>query len=308
MVNQNAINNTLSIITSSKKPLIVIVSAIGRKGFPFATDTLIDSIGENKLSNKEYDRLISLGEIYSSVFLSNICRKRGINSYAVSYLEIGLECNEEFGKGRVDLLSNEQLNKLLLEHDVLILPGFIGATKYNEVITFGRNTSDYSAILIACMYKERQVYIYKDVDGVYPTSINSLNNKLEPYSNLSYEEMIALCDIGFKVVNRKAIEEARNNNIKINIINHVTRKEGTEISQIEANRKMLGFNIVGDEILVASLNPKEIESEISILFKTQHIFIKESNICNRMLRYKLNINQLMIVKQLFFNYFLVKRT
>ena len=65
------VDNVCSVIEREEKPLLVVASAIGRKGFPFATDTLIDSIKESYLSKKEMDRLLSLGEIYSTIFLTN---------------------------------------------------------------------------------------------------------------------------------------------------------------------------------------------------------------------------------------------
>lgn len=306
LLNQNSIDNTLSIIVSMKKPLLVVVSAIGRKGFPFATDTLIESIGEKYLSNKEYDRLISLGEIYASLFLSNLCKKKGVKSYAASYLELGLLANGNYGNGRIDIVNNSCLDELLKRHDVVIVPGFVGYTKENEIITLGRNSSDYSCVLLASVFKEKSVYLYKDVKGIYPTSINTLNNKLRHYERLSYDEMLSLCDIGFKIVSKKAVEEAKNSNIDIVIVNQSTRVEGSIIGTLDSKNKLLGFNIVYDEILVASIKPDELFRELEILFKSQHVFIKEYKIYDNYLMIKVNVNQMMIIKQLFCNYYLVK--
>ena len=188
----------------------------------------------------------------------------------------------------------------------MIVPGFVGYTKENEIITLGRNSSDYSCVLLASVFKEKSVYLYKDVKGIYPTSINTLNNKLRHYERLSYDEMISLCDIGFKIVSKKAVEEAKNSNIDIVIVNQNTRVEGSIIGTVDSKNKLLGFNIVYDEILVASIKPDELFRELEILFKSQHVFIKEYKIYDNYLMIKVNVNQMMIIKQLFCNYYLVK--
>lgn len=306
LLNQNAIDNTLSIIVSLRKPLLVVISAIGRKGFPFATDTLIESIGEKKISPKEYDRLLSLGEIYASIYLSNLCKKKGIKSYAASYLEIGMLSNEEYGNGRIDGINSSCLDYLLKKYEVVIIPGFVAHTGDNEIITLGRNTSDYSCVLLASVFKEKNVYLYKDVRGIYPTSINSINNKIRFYERLSYDEMISLCSIGFKVVSKKAVEEAKNSNIDIVIVHQNTRQEGSIIGNIESKNKLLGFNIVYDEVFIASIIPDELYKELELLFKTQHIFIKEYKIYVNYLTIKINVNQMMMVKKLIYNLYLDK--
>ena len=79
------INNAIEIINSYQDKVVVIISAIGRKGFPYSTDTLIDLLKGNYLSNKEMDRYLSIGETYASLILSNELNKRHINSYSASY-------------------------------------------------------------------------------------------------------------------------------------------------------------------------------------------------------------------------------
>ena len=118
--------------------------------------------------------------------------------------------------------------------------------------------------------------------------------------------MLSLCDIGFKIVSKKAVEEAKNSNIDIVIVNQNTRVEGSIIGTLDSKNKLLGFNIVYDEILVASIKPDELFRELEILFKSQHVFIKEYKIYDNYLMIKVNVNQMMIIKQLFCNYYLVK--
>lgn len=300
---QVLLENAVGIITSLKKPLIVVVSAIGRKGFPFATDTLIDSLKERKISDKEFDRLLALGEIYASIYLSNACNKNNIKAYALSYHEVGINCDNKYGDGRVDSLCNNEIIELFKEYDVIIVPGFIGASKENEVITLGRNSSDYSAILFASIFKEDKVILYKDVNGIYPTSINSINMKLSPYKNISYDEVKSLYDIGFNVVCQKAIEEAKKNNIKILISNYLTKQEGTCISNVGCNKKILGFNINYDEVKISTLNPELLINELDVMFKMNHIFRKEMEIKSNHIIFKISPNQSVIIKQVLLKYY-----
>lgn len=294
------VQNAIGIIKNYKSEVLVVVSAIGRKGFPYATDTLIDSLKEHYLSIKEEDRLLSLGEIYSSIFLSNCLNKEGIKAYACSYLELGFECDDSFNNGNILNVNEDKIKELFKRYRVLIIPGFIGKTKDNEVITLGRGTSDFSATRLAHVFQEKTVYLYKDVDGVYPTMfINMI--RMKAYDFLSYDEMLSLIDIDFNIVNKKAIIDAKKNDIEVMIINYLTHFEGTKISSKASGRKIIGFNVQHNEVKIASLKVNEAKEEVDILLKSHHIYAKEEEIFDTYFSLKIVTSQLLLVRQLLLN-------
>lgn len=288
------VNNVLNIIKKEEKPLIVVVSAIGRKGFSFATDTLIESIKEQHLSNKEMDRLLSMGEIYSSLFLSNYLNKNEVKAYSLSYLENGIEVDE---KGNLISLNDEYFIKYFKENDVLVVPGFIASDQNKEVVTMGRGTSDFTAILLGELFKEKKVILYKEVDGIYPTLFVNLL-RIKPYTNLSYKEVLSLVDIGYSPVNKKAIEEAQRENIVIEIKNFIENDSKTLISNIESKNKVIGFNVDNNLIKIATFYKEEIKKELFDLLKLYHIYIKEDLEGENFFSFKINSSQILLFRQI----------
>lgn len=288
------VNNVFNIIKKEDKPLIVVVSAIGRKGFPFATDTLIDSIKEQYFSKKEMDRLLGIGEIYSSLFLSNYLMKNGLDSYSMSYIENGIEVDEN---GNIYSLNDECYINYFKEKDILIVPGFIASNSKNEIVTMGRGTSDLTTILLGELFKEKRVTLYKEVDGIYPTLFINLL-KIKPYEYLSYKQVLALIDIGFSPVNKKAIEEAERENIEIEIKNFIENNNRTLISNIESENKVIGFNVDNNLIKIATFYKEEIKRELFELLKLYHIYIKEDQEGENYFSFKINASQILMFRQI----------
>ena len=288
------VNNVYNIIKKEEKPLIVVVSAIGRKGFPFATDTLMESIKEQYFSNKEMNRLLSMGETYSSLFMSNYLNKNEVKAYSLSYLENGIEVDEN---GNLISLNDEFYKKYFKENDVLVVPGFIASDKNNEVVTMGRGTSDLTAILLGELFKEKKVTLYKELDGIYPTLFVNLS-RIKPYNNLSYKEILALIDIGYFPINKKAIEEAQREKIEIEIKNFIENDNRTLISNIDSKNRVIGFNVDNNLVKVATFYKEEIKKELFDLLKLYHIYIKEDLEGENFFSFKINTSQILLFRQI----------
>lgn len=296
------VENACEIINLESKPLVVVVSAIGRKGFPFATDTLIESIKDKKISDKEFSRLLGLGEIYSTLFFSNELLKRKINSYALSYLELGIDSNDEYLDAKVLCTDSKNIEFFSKKHDVLIVPGFIGKTKENEITTLGRGTSDLTAVLLAKVLKENEIILYKDIDGIYPTMYINLS-KIEPYKYISYDEVLALINIGYSPINKKAIEEAKLDNILIKIKNLIYSSRQTIVSDKSSQNRIIGFNVDNNKIMVATLYVDEIKNELFNKLKEFHIYVKEDEIGPNYFSFKLNASQVLMVRQVLLKHY-----
>lgn len=290
------INNAINIVNSFQSKVVVVISSIGRKGFPYATDTLIDSLKGSYLSLKEMDRLLSLGETYASLLFSNELNKRHINGYSLSFKEIGINCNKNYSCGDVISLNKEKLKSFFNKYQVVIIPGFIAKSNEGEVITLGRGTSDYTAIIIAKMLEEKEVILFKDVDGIYPTIQYPLT-RLKCYEKLSYDEMISLCDISYLIVNRKAIEESKKSQINIVIKNFIINDNQTLISNQSSGRKVVGFNLINNNYLIATNYQDEVINELDEIFKKHHIFIKGFEKCQSHILFSFVQSQGLLIRQ-----------
>lgn len=298
------VNNAIEIVRNMNDKVVIILSAIGRKGFPYATDTLVNSLKDKYISNKELDRLLAIGETYSSVFFSNELNKNKIKAYSLSYLELGIKCDNNYTLGKVVSLDTKVINQLLDKYDVLVIPGFLGCSDDNEIISLGRGTSDYSALLLADSLKQNEVTLFKDIDGIYPTIQYPLA-KLKCYQNLSYDEALALCDINFPVVNKKALITAKEKGIKIIVRNFILNSNQTIISSISSSKKVLGFILFNNQYSLATFNPQEVMNELDEKFKKSHIFIKNYVINKQCLSFLISSSQALLIRtiilKLFFN-------
>jgi aspartate kinase len=305
LLNKELLSNALNIIKSFPFPLIIVVSAIGRKGFPYASDTLLNSIETSFISLKEDDRLMSIGEIYASIYLSSFLNKNHIKSYALSYLENGIITDETYTNGHIISLNDSSIKSLLNEYQVLIIPGFIGTTKEHEIITLGRGASDLSAILVALMLKEKEIILYKDVEGIYPCFPHS---NLPYYCYLSYEEAIALSHIGYQIINLKALEVAKIHQITIKVFFLKDNTLKTTISSLPSNKDLLGYYFDYNIIKCATFNPLKLKNQLNQILSNKHLFIKEEVIEKNIYSFKININQTFQFKKILNDIFLERVT
>ena len=286
---------TKDIIDSFVGKKIVICSAMGREGFPYSTNSLNKICSENYISLKERDRLLANGEIISSIRMSYILNKNMIKSYALSYLELGIICDDNYSNGNIIKLE-KNFEKYFDEFDVLLIPGFIGKTNSQEIITLGRGNADLSAVVYAHICKINRVFLYKNVEGVFHTAPN-VYKKLDKYDYLSFEEMILLNDIGFGIVSKSALKYAKYNNVEILIKCFENNSTGTIISKKEKNDIFLGFNIIDKCVKVASFKIIEVSNKIKEELSKVHIFIKNEIIKENIYCFEINQSILSNVKK-----------
>lgn len=285
----------LSIIKKYKGKIIIICSAMGRDGFSYSTNELEKLINIEKVSLKERDRLLSCGEIISSIRLSSLLNENGIKTYSLSNREINIMCDNNYGDGRV--LSNLDIHKWLEIYDVIIVPGFVGISEEQEIITLGRGNSDYSAVLVADKFNIKEISLYKDVDGVSHTP-PKLNTKMIWFDYISYDEMLALEKIGINIVSKKALIFAKEKNIKIYIKNYNTDIIGTIISSEISKEAIIGFNIIGKIIKVATFYPNIIKDILFNELNKVHIFAQNIKVGNNYFSFEVSKSILNNVRKL----------
>lgn len=275
---------------------VVITSAMGRMGFPYSTDSLL-LLTNNNISLKEQDRLLACGEIISSIRMSEVLNENHIKAYSLSFSELGINCNDDYSHGKVVFLNNEKILSKLKENDVLLCPGFIGKSLDNEIITLGRGNSDFSCVLIGKMLKQKLVYLYKNVDGVYHTH-PSVYKQFMLYDYISYEEMLLLNQIDFNIVSLSCIEFAKKNHITIEIRNYLTNKLGTLISSKRKNDLIIGFNIIDKTVKIASFNCLKVQEILKDELLKNHLFIKNEIIDNNKYCFECSKSIILMVKKI----------
>lgn len=285
-------NNRDYIIEIVKKrkdeKVLIVCSAMGRIGFPYATDTLLSLIEKEKITINEVSRLLSCGEVISGVVLSNDLNKQGIKSYALSIEEAGMH-NQS--------VDNRLILKLFRKYDVLIMPGFLYLNDNNEIRTFARGGSDLSAVICAKSLDLKEVTLYKDVDGIMPYVFPGFKQATE-FDFLNYQDALALCSIGYKVIQKEALEYARKNEIEIVIKNYVNDYQGTNIGTNYPSVDIIGVSFSKDSLFVATRKIEKYKKALENCFLEKHLFVKKLTIQKTCLIFQFGINQLQIAKKL----------
>ncbi|HSQ33677.1 MAG TPA: aspartate kinase, partial [Peptostreptococcaceae bacterium] len=222
--------------------LVMVVSAMGRKGAPYATDTLIDLCkkANEELSPRELDMIMSCGEIISGTILVHLLKSKGIDAVFLSGQQAGILTNGRFGDSRIVDIKPERINKEISSGKVVVIAGFQGATEDGEITTLGRGGSDTSAVAIGKALECKIVEIYTDVDGIM-TAVPRVEPDARLLNHINYYEIFQMADKGSKVIHPRAVEIAKSGNITLKIKNTLNPDyEGTSISGISPKFEVLG--------------------------------------------------------------------
>ncbi|MBE6081701.1 MAG: aspartate kinase [Tissierellaceae bacterium] len=214
--------------------VVVVVSAMGRKGSPYSTDSLLDLINKEALNPREIDLLLSCGEIISGVTLSSMIREKGYKAKVLTGRLAGIKTNDNFGNAEVLDVDPSNIINSLKDGNIVIVAGFQGVNSNGEITTLGRGGSDITAVVLGKALHCNQVEIFTDVDGVMTADPNIVENA-KVIKTMCYSEVYQLAENGAKVIHPKAVEIAQQSNISLVIKNTFTDSEGTIIEKADTN-------------------------------------------------------------------------
>ncbi|MEC5422639.1 aspartate kinase [Virgibacillus sp. C22-A2] len=225
-----------------KYKLVVVVSALGRKPDPYATDTLLGLVDfpANQNSNRELDMLLSCGEIISAVVLSNELQKKHINATTLTGAQAGFVTTEEFNKAKIKEVNPERILKEFEKNDVVVVAGFQGQTTTGEITTIGRGGSDTTAAALGAALQAERIEIFTDVNGIM-TADPRVVDSARPLEIVTYTEICNLAYQGAKVIHPRAVEIAMQAKIPMRIRSTYTKDLGTLITTSRAQE--LGMDI-----------------------------------------------------------------
>lgn len=212
---------------------VVIVSAMGRKGDPYATDTLLSMLSDKfkEQNNLAVDLIMSCGETISTVIMSDELNKSGIKSLPLTGGQAGIVTNEDYNNASVLKVDTSKIMSILRNNEVPVVAGFQGQSEQGFITTLGRGGSDVTASLLGVALNAEEIQIYTDVDGIM-----TADPKIVPEASLireiSYNEVFQFADQGAKVIHPRAVEIAMQGNIPLVIKNTLNNCEGTVINNI----------------------------------------------------------------------------
>lgn len=210
---------------------VVVISAIGRKNDPYSTDELLSLVSENfKKNNPLYlDKLVSCGEIISSIVFTSELQSNNVNALPLIGQDIGILTDNNFGNAKILNIDTSNIEKLLSENIIPVIAGFQGVTSDGNITTLGRGGSDISAVKLATALNCDRVEFFKDVDGLM-TADPKLVSKAKSIEEISYEELFELSIYGNNIIHPEAVKVAMDENIPIIIKNTFNSFKGTVIN------------------------------------------------------------------------------
>lgn len=204
---------------------------MGRKGQPYATDTLLSLISDKfKSANKlAQDLLMTCGEIISSVVMSNDLYSAGIDAVPLTGGQAGILTDNNFTDATCIEVKPKKILELVSQGRIPVVTGFQGMTENGYLTTLGRGGSDTTASILGVALKASAIEIYTDVDGIMTADPRVVENA-NLIDVISYNEVFQLADKGATVIHPKAVEVAMEGNIPILIKNTMSNSKGTLIN------------------------------------------------------------------------------
>ena len=227
---QKVIEKVKNAIEEGLSP-VVVVSAMGRYGEPYATDTLLSLVGDkfkgkNKLAS---DLLMCCGEIISSVVMSNDLFDEGIDSLPLTGGQAGIKTDSVFTNAKHLEVNPKQILDAVAKGKVPVVTGFQGMNEDGFFTTLGRGGSDTSAAILGVALNAERIEIYTDVDGIM-TADPRIVEDASLINVISYNEVFQLAEQGAKVIHPKAVDIAMKSNVPLFIKNTMSDAKGTLIN------------------------------------------------------------------------------
>ena len=247
VANAERVNNVARIVTDEYKKgnnVVVVVSAQGD-----TTDDLIDKAKEINpaASKREMDMLLSAGEQISISLLAMAIEKLGFPVVSLLGWQAGFHTDSNYTVARIKRIESERLRAELDRRNIVVVAGFQGLNKYDDVTTLGRGGSDTSAVAIAASLKADLCQIYTDVDGVYTADPRKVKTAIK-MDEITYEEMLELATLGAQVLNNRSVEMAKKYNVELEVRSSLEpQKTGTIVKETVKMEKMLIRGVACDK-------------------------------------------------------------
>lgn len=233
---------------------VIVVSAMGRKGDSYSTDTLLSLINDKfRVNNKaSQDLLMCCGEIISSVVMCNDLYNEGINAVPLTGGQAGIITNDQYTDAQYIDIDTTKIIAIINEGKVPVITGFQGITKEGFFTTLGRGGSDTSACILGVALNAKEIDIYTDVDGIM-TADPRIVKDASLINEITYNEVFQLADHGAKVIHPKAVSLAKKGNIPVLIKNTMSDCKGTLIKDTiseEEKRFISGITHLSNRIQI----------------------------------------------------------
>ncbi len=209
--------------------VVAVVSAQGD-----LTDRLlekIDSVTDHP-SPRESDACVSAGEQISAALVAMAVEELGCGAVSLTGWQAGLVTDTQYGSAHIRFLQGDRIRKELERGKIVVVAGFQGIDRRENITTLGRGGSDTTAVALAAMLNAQRCLIYTDVDGVYDKDPRKFDDAVK-YQHITYDDMLALCHQGAQVLHDRGVELAKQCNIRLEVRSAFSDAPGTIVGDLE---------------------------------------------------------------------------
>ena len=228
------------------------------------------SAGPKKNDDLSYSKIVSFGELFSTLIISTYLKKEGLKNQWIDARTL-IKTSNQFLESKVNWeATNNEINRIINQNITYVSQGFIGANQMGETTTLGREGSDFTAAIFAWCLDSNEVIIWKDVDGLLNADPKYFN-RTKVLKSISFKEAIELSYLGASVIHQNTIKPLENKNIPLSIRSFInTNNSGSSIREIVKNKEKITSLIYKPNQVLLSISTRDysfiFEEHISEIF------------------------------------------
>ena len=251
--------------------VVVVLSAQGD-----TTDDLIAKAKEinPNASKREMDMLLSTGEQISVSLCAMALESMGFQAVSLTGWQAGMLTDSSYSAARIKRVRAERIQKELDKKKIVLVTGFQGINKYDDVTTLGRGGSDTSAVALAAALHADLCQIYTDVDGVYTADPRKVTGA-KKLDEITFDEMLELASLGAQVLHNRSVEMAKRYNVNMEVLSSLSGRPGTKVKEVVKNMEKTHVSGVAKDKNVARVALVGLEDRPGIAFKIFSLLAKE---------------------------------
>ena len=249
--------------------VVVVLSAMGK-----TTDSLIAKAHEIDPNppKREMDMLLVTGEQVFVALMAMAFHSLGVPAVSLNAAQVAMHTTSAYGTAKLKRIDTERIRHELDNRRIVIITGFQGINKYDDMTTLGRGGSDTTAVALAAALRADACEIYTDVDGVYTADPRLVPNARK-LSEVSYDEMLEFASLGAKVLHNRSVEMAKKYGVQLVVLSSLTRAEGTVVKEDVRVERMLVSGVAADKN-TARISVIGVKNEPGIAFKIFNILAR----------------------------------
>ena len=223
--------------------VVVVLSAMGD-----TTDELLalaDTINP-RAKKREIDMLLTTGEQVSVSLMAMAMQSLDVPAVSLNAFQVRMHSTSRYGNARFKRVETERILHELDSRKIVIVTGFQGVNKYEDITTLGRGGSDTTAVALAAALHADRCEIYTDVDGVYTADPRIVKNARK-IDMITYDEMLELASLGARVLHNRSVEMAKKYNVELVVRSSLNRSEGTVVKEAKGMEKLLVTGVAADK-------------------------------------------------------------